>query len=435
MGKAQKAAAAVLTLAVAPGLALAATAPADAAPRAHEAAAAPAGGHIVAEWNQQLISLIAVPGAQPASIHPTRSFALLQAAEYDAVTSITHGPAPYLFSVNASPGARPDVAVAQAAHDVLVSLYPAAQRQLDDHLRRDLDAAGDDVRTREGRAVGRLVATLLGDLRAFDGSASTPPSFVAGTGPGEYRPTPPNFPTPAFTGWGRVTPFVLSSGDQVRPPAPAAVTTAEYAAALNTVKDLGRDTSATRTADQTAAAKFWSAAPVWNVWNQLAQRETLDRGLSLQQAVRMFAALDVSLADTAIALYDAKYHFLVWRPVTAIRAADTTGNPDLTADPNWTPLSTTAPDPSYPGAHSAFSRAAATVLTDFFRGGDSVRITTDPLPGVARTFSGFSSAASEAGASRIWAGQHTPIDDNAGQVLGGKVAGLVLSAFDKRQEG
>jgi membrane-associated phospholipid phosphatase len=204
------------------------------------------------------------------------------------------------------------------------------------------------------------------------------------------------------------------------------VTSPAYASALNETKSLGQDSSTTRSPDQTVLAKFWGAAPIWNVWNQIAQNTTLAHQASLEKTAKVFAKLDLALADSTVALYDAKYHYQVWRPVTAIRLGDTANNPDITGDPTWTPLAVTAPDPSYPGAHSDISEAAATVLTAFYGGDQQLVVSSDGMPGVTRSFSSFQGAANEAGLSRIFAGQHTPLDHKAGQKLGRQVAGFVL---------
>ena len=279
----------------------------------------------------------------------------------------------------------------------------------------------------DGIGVGAAVADRLIKLRSLDGSAATPPPFVPGTQPGDYRPTPPNFPAPVFTNWGSIAPFVLRSGQQFRPAPPPPVTSAAYAAALNEVKSLGQDSSTTRTADQTAAAKFWASAPIWNTWNEVAQNLAVRRHASLERTATVFANLDLALADATIGLYDAKYHYQVWRPVTAIRLGDTIGNPRITGDPNWTPLAVTAADPSYPGAHSTISQAAATVLAAFYGDRQPLVIT---LGGTTRTFGSFQAAADEAGLSRIYAGQHTRIDHQAGQRLGAQVAGFVLDHLE-----
>ncbi len=384
---------------------------------------APGSGRSVVDWNRQLITILGTPNAQPATIHPTRSFAILQAAEYDAVVSITRASPPYKATVPAAGDARPDVAADQAAHDVLAALYPTTRAGADDLLRTELAAVPDGEAKQDGVAVGQAAAAQLLTLRAADGATATPTPFTPGTQPGDYRPTPPKLAAPMYPNWGAVAPFVLTSGSQFRPPAHPAVTSAAYVSALAEVESLGRDVSTTRTADETVAGKFWSASPIWNTWNQVAQQMVGDR--SLADTTRAFAVLDLSLADTTIGLYDAKYTDHVWRPITAIRA----GVPGLAGDPNWNSLTPTAADPSYPGAHSALSAAAATALGAVWGDRQTVAVTSSADPGVTRSFTSLAAVADEAALSRIWAGQHTRIDDQAGRQLGRQVAGVVLGAL------
>ncbi|MER6735844.1 vanadium-dependent haloperoxidase [Streptomyces puniciscabiei] len=415
------------TLAILAGAALAAglAGPAFGSTTAHSPAlrtAAPGAGMSVVEWNRELVTILSNPKAQPSTVHPTRSFALLQAAEYDAVVSITRAGPAYVFSVTAPRGARADAAADQAAHDVLVALYPARRAGLNQRLSSQLSAISDGPGKQAGIGVGAEVARRLITLRSNDGSSAKPPRFRPGDKAGDYRPTPPNFPVPVFTDWGSVKPFVLADGRRFRPAPPPAVSSAAYATALNEVKSLGSKTSTTRTPDQTAAAKFWAAAPVWNVWNQITQNLVTSQNANLEKAVKVFARLDLSLADTAIAMYDAKYVYHVWRPVTAIRLGGTHYNPSIVGDPSWTPLLPTAPDPSYPGAHGALSQAAATTLAGLYGARHHFAVTSK---GVTRTFTGFQDAATEAWLSRIWAGQHTSLDNHAGQQLGAQVADFV----------
>jgi membrane-associated phospholipid phosphatase len=386
----------------------------------------PGTGQLVVDWNQTLISILGMTGAQPATIHPTRSFAIMQGAEYDAVVSITHVGSPYLFSVPVHGQADAAAAADQAAHDVLVALYPtqAETAVADAQLTKELATIPNGPAKTNGIKVGAAAAAELVAIRSTDGSALTPPPFHPGTKPGQYRPTPPTFSPPIFTIWGNVTPFVLERGSQFRPPAPPPVTSATYANALKVTESLGQDTSTTRTADQTASAKFWATSPIWNVWNVVAQDEVVSHSSSLVGATATFATLDFTLADTAISLYDAKYHYLVWRPVTAIQA----GVPGVTPNPNWNPLLPTAPDPSFPGAHSGFSFAAATVLDASF--GANLPVTITEAPGLTDTYPSFSAAARDAALSRIWGGQHTPLDDLAGRHLGTQIASFVLANFD-----
>ena len=382
-------------------------------------------GEIVIAWNQALLRIVKTPGAQPATVHPTRSFAIVHAAIYDAVVSITRDAPPYLVSVQASHGTRPDAAAATAGHDTLVALYPAVRGALDQQLATELAAMPDGAGKQQGIQVGHMVAERLLAIRATDGSATTPPPFVAGNQPGDYRPTPPNFPAPVFTTWGKVTPFVLDNAAQFRPKAPPALTSAAYAQALNEVESLGQDTSTTRTADQTVIAKFW-APPIWNTWNEIAENAALAHHTNLETTARLFAVLNLSFADSTIAFYDAKYFYQLWRPVTAIRLANTIGNPAIVADPTWTPLAATAPDPSYPSAHAVISGAGAAVLSAFFGNQDRIRLTSDVLPGPVRTFASYTDVATEAGLSRIYAGQHTRIDIEVGSQLGQAIAQFAL---------
>jgi len=220
---------------------------------------------------------------------------------------------------------------------------------------------------------------------------------------------------------------VLDNAAQFRPEAPPALSRAAYAQAVNEVKSLGQNNSATRTADQTVIAKFW-APPIWNTWNEIADNAALAHHSNLVTTARLFAVLNLSFADSAIAFYDAKYFYQLWRPITAIRLADTDGNPATVGDPTWTPLAVTAADPSYPGAHSTISAAGAVVLSAFFGNRDHIRVTSDGLPGAVRTFNSYQAVATEAGLSRIYAGQHTRIDHEAGLELGNDVARFVLHA-------
>jgi membrane-associated phospholipid phosphatase len=383
----------------------------------------------VLDWNRELMTIVATPGLQPATLHPTRSFALLQAAEYDAVVSVTKVGKPYQFEVPAPRDARADVAADQAAHDVLTALYPSVAADLDQLLATQLSSVAKGSPRTGAVRVGAAVARLLVHDRAFDGSAATPPPFVAGTAAGDYQPTPPAFPAPVFTGWGAVTPWLLTSGSQFRSAAPPPVSSTAYAQALLQVKSLGQDSSTTRTADETTEAKFWGSAPIWNTWNAVADNLLTQQRADLGRAVAVLADLDLTLADTAIALYDTKYAYAVWRPVTAVRAGNTGYNPGITFDPaapGWSPLANTAPDPSFVGAHSAFSEAAAKALTRFYGPHQHVVITSPAMPAVSRTFGNLQAAATEAGLSRIFAGQHTLIDHVAGQHLGAQVAAFAL---------
>ena len=214
----------------------------------------------------------------------------------------------------------------------------------------------------------------------------------------------------------------MQRANEFRPGPPPALTSTSYTEVFNEVKDLGFSASTTRTAEQSQIGKFWNGN-IQDFWNEIAQTAALAHYLDLEQSARLFALLNISLADTTIAFFDAKYVYNLWRPVTAVQLADADGNPQTDPNPTWLPLSPkTAPDPSYPGAHSAISKAGATVLSFYFGDQFTFDVSSESLAGVTRHFTSFSAAAEEAGLSRIYAGQHFRTDHIAGKRLGRQVA-------------
>jgi hypothetical protein len=387
----------------------------------------------VVQWNKNLLVILRTAGAQPATIHPTRSFAIMHAAIYDAVNAIDRSHKPYLVRL-ALPqrDASQEAAADAAAHEVLVSLYPSFKTTLDTELQQSLAQIPDGEQKVEGISIGQTVADRILALRNTDGATANPIPYVFGNDPGDYQSTPPNFlPQPQFTHWSRVTPFALERADQFRPGPPPALTSDRYSDAFNQVKSLGINNSTTATADEMLIGQFWNGA-IQNYWNEITQTASVGHNLTTAENARLFALLNLSLADTVIAFYDAKYTYNFWRPVTAIRAADTDNNPDTVVDPNWLPQGgkNTAPDPSYPGAHAAISAAGAKVLASFFRNDNfDLNVTSEVLPGVERTFTSFSAAFEEASLSRILAGQHFSFDEQAGGRLGRKVGDFVVDNF------
>lgn len=383
----------------------------------------------VVQWNKILLSIVRTPGAQPPTIHPTRSFAMMHAAIFDAVNSVDRTHHKYRVQVLAVPSdTSPDAAAASAAHEVLGALYPKFQATLDSELEQSLAQIPNGVGKDRGLALGRLVADQIIALRSNDGSAVQPAAFVFGKAPGDYQSTPPNFPKPQFTEWSKVTPFALHSASEFRPAPPPALTSSSYTAAFDEVKSLGIAHSTAATTDQEIAGRFWNGA-IQNYWNEIAQTAALDNRLTTAQSARLFALLNVTFADGVIAFYDAKYTYVFWRPVTAIRAAATDNNRETAADPNWLPeVGNTTSDPSYPGAHAVISTAAAVVLSFFFRSDQfSFNVTSEVLAGIQRSFATFSGAAEDATFSRIFAGVHFRTDLTAGQELGNHVATFVVS--------
>jgi PAP2 superfamily protein len=360
----------------------------------------------VIDWNRFVLTLQATPGVQPATVHPTYELAIVHAAIHDAVVSADRRPR----------AASPEAAADAAAHDTLVKLYPAQQAAIDQQYATELASTPGGLRRLAGVAVGKDSARSILRERAGDGSQAAPLPFTPGTNPGDYQLTPPGFAAPQFTHWPNVRPFLLRRASQFRPPAPPALNSAKTVAAMQEVQRLGAATGSTRTDDQTQIGLFWNPA-IWATWNRIAQTAALAHPASLDDDAGTFAALNLTFADTVIAFYDAKYTYRLWRPVTEIRAL---------ADPTWTPLSNTANDPSYPGAHGAISAAGADVLAAAYGNDFAFSVDSTALPGVLREFTSFSEAAEEASVSRIYNGNHTRIDQVAGENLGHNVAGFVL---------
>jgi len=367
----------------------------------------------VIEWNRTLLVIVRTSGAQPATIHSTRSFAILHAAIYDSVNNIVGQFTPYLVRLaDVSPRTSQAAAADQAAHDVLVSLYPAFQTTLDAELQHDLAQIADGKTKTDGIAVGKTVAAEILAFRANDGSGVTPPPYKPKNIPGYYQLTPPDFTPADFTHWGDVTPFAIVNSREFLPAPPPALTDKEYIQDLAEVQSLGEIDSKTRTQEQTLIGNFWSGK-IQDYWNEIAQTAALAHNLNLEQSARLFALVNFGMADAAISFFEAKYVYHFWRPVTAAELTDS----------DWLPLTTkTAPDPSYPGAHSATSFAAAQALQFYFGDRFTFDVTSEVLAGVKRHFTSFSAAAKEAGISRIYAGQHYRFDHNAGLLLGQKVS-------------
>ena len=388
----------------------------------------------VVQWNRTLLVIVRTAGAQPATVHPTRSFAMMHAAIYDAVNAIDRTHKAYLIRLTGVPHfASQDAAAAAAAHEVLLALYPKFQAMLDAQLQQSLAIIPEGADKTDGVKIGVEVADRILALREDDGSNALPIPFVFTNPPvpGDYQSTPPNFPKqPQFTHWSHVTPFALERADQFRPVPPPALSSDTYSDVFNEVKSLGIAGSTTATPDQALTGRFWNGA-IQNYWNEIAQTASTAHGLTTPENARLFALLNLSFADSVIAFYDAKYKYNFWRPVTAIREAAIAGNPETLVDPSWLPeVGNTTPDPAYPGAHAVISGAGASVLISFFgKNHFDFVVTSEVLAGVDRSFKSFADADEEATLSRIFAGVHFRSDLTSGQRLGREVADFVIDNF------
>ncbi len=405
--------------------------PSPAVPTPNEPVSPQTARDAVLRWNETALTVIRIENTTPPVA--ARNLAILHAALYDAVNAVYGTHQPYRVQLAAPAGTSPEAAASVAAHRVLVALYPKQIERFDTALDASLAAVPDGDGKANGMRLGLNVAERLLEWRRPDGAARRT-SYKPGTGAGLWRPTPPEFRDALLPQWAEVACFCMKSGSQFRPEAPPGLASAEYAASFREVKLLGGAASTARTAEQTEIARFWAddagtVTPPGH-WNRIARTVALERGMTLAENARLFALLNLALADAGVAAWDCKFTYHIWRPIDGIRQADPTRNPDTTPDPQWTSLLTNPPFPSYSSGHSTFSAAAAAVLADYFRT-DEVRFTStsDTLPGVSRKFSRFSDAAAEAGKSRVYGGIHWEFDNREGLACGRLLGEYVCKNF------
>ena len=392
---------------------------------------------MVLQWNDVLLDAIRIDKTAPPTA--ARAMAIVQTAVFDAVNSIDRQYAPYLSMINVHPRASQEAAVVSAAYECLVTLFPAGKSKFDSFRTASLQTIANGRSETDGINVGKSAAAAILAARLHDGAYAIV-EYTPGTAPGDWQPTPPAFVSPLLPQWPDVDPWTMSDAAKFRPQAPPSMGSTEYARDLNEVKRIGSTNSLLRTADQTAIARFWangsgSSTPPGH-WNIVAQTVAESQQNSLAQNARLFALLNLAMADAAILCWDAKYEFDLWRPVTAIHQADTDGNASTVADAAWSPLLVTPPFPTYTSGHSTFSGAGAEVLKAFF-GTDRIRFEVpSETPGIAnRTFTSFSQAANESGMSRIYAGIHFRFDNEAGLESGGRLGLAVAQNFLKPVSG
>ena len=392
----------------------------------------PTGENVILQWNRVLQETIRTPGQQPPTIFPVRSFAMMHAAMFDAVNSIDGTYTPYLIEVPRSRQASQEAAAAKAAHDVLVALYPMRQEIFATELTNSLNGI-PIIRALRGIRIGEIVAAQMLAARANDGWNAAPPSYVLPLTPGNWQPAP----APAgFTQYPAVLPFAITSSTQFAPNPPPAMTSAQYAADFNEVKEIGSATSTTRTADQTQVAQLWAnvntPTTVWFVWNNVARTVAISRNNTTAENARLFALMNISFHDALQTTMTSKFVHGLWRPVTAIRRADEDGNPDTAPDANWSSLIGNPPYPTYAGNHAAIGTSQSTILGLFF-GRDDIRFehTWEGAGGATRSYPGFTAMANEEERSRVYGGIHFTFDQTAGQSAGRNVANYVFLNFMK----
>jgi hypothetical protein len=395
----------------------------------------PVRADVVLDWNAYAAQAIVTVGRQV----PPRAlirFAMVHLAMYDAVNAIAGAPfASYASVPTVERPASGEAAAAAAAHDVLVALFPAQVDDLDAKYEASLAALADDIAKVNGILVGQQAASAILNARALDGRDATV-TYVPGSGPGVWVPTPPAFLAAQAPETPFVQPFALKAASQFRPDAPFALTSGDWARDYNEVKALGSAVSSSRTADETDIARFWSDNPPLQ-WNRAWRALSMVNGLRLFDNARYFAMLTSASADALIACWDAKYYYNFWRPVTAIRAGDTDGNAGTAPDLDWIGLIVAPSHPEYPAAHGCFSGASAETLKYFF-GTDDVEFSMDSAaPEVVnrvRTYSRFSDALAEVLEARIYGGMHYRNSTRIGANVGRQVSRFTTRHFFRPAE-
>jgi hypothetical protein len=377
---------------------------------------------VVTDWNQTAIRATEIAGA-PVPVQ-TRVMSIVHAAIFDAVNAIERKYTVYAIDVPAGSGASAEAAAAAAAHGILERLYPQQKLIFDVALTDSLTRIPEGSAKADGLRLGSEVAERLFAMRKDDGSAAQQP-YSFGTGPGVYQPTPPMNANPVLPQWRTVKPFTITNAKQFEFPGPPAVASTAFAKDFNEVKRLGSNASAERSNEQTAIAIHWAGSEVPPL-NSVARVASAAKALSLVDNARLFALLNMAMADTLIAGFEAKYHFNFWRPITAIRNAGSANNAAIAADPTWEPLLVTPSHQEYPSAHCLGAGAAVVVLQAIF-GSDNVSASyVYPPLGVMRRWESFSQIATEVENARVWGGIHYRTSVEHGTLIGREVAEFAL---------
>ena len=370
---------------------------------------------VITDWDEKAVAAgyTAKQGPPPHS----RIVAIVHLAMFEAVNSIEGRYRPYRARLPAEPGASREAAAAAAAHYVLTRVYPDQAKDMDKALQSSLAAVGDEAARAKGVRLGERAGAAMLAERSGDG-AGGPDTYRPFTAPGKYVPTV----LPAASRWGSVRPFALKTGDQFRPGAPYALTSREWASDYNEVKRMGAKAGSARSAEQTDIARFWElTGPA--TYNPLARQIVAAKRVDLTDCARVFALVSIAAADALIAVFDAKYTYNFWRPVTAIRNGDLHGNDAIERDPAWEPIIPTPMHPEYPCAHCITQSAAAGVLQAFF--GDAiptVKLTSTTAPGVTRTYVKLSDYVNEVIDARVYDGVHYRTSGIIGADMGRKIA-------------
>jgi len=386
-------------------------------------AASPSGADVLGDWTDTALATAATAKQLP--YIQTRTLAMVQVAMFEAVNAVDARYTPYRVKATASPGTSAEAAAAVAAHDILVALFPSQSTKLDVALDVSLVRVTDPGVRASSTALGQRAAAGILALRASDGW-DAPNLWKPATAPGVYIPTA----LPIGWGWGKVMPWVLERGDQFSPAPPPPLTSAEWARDYNESKSVGGRASTARTPAQTEAALFWAVTGPTLYTN--AARVLMDiPGRSLVQNARLLALVSMAEADALIAVFDAKYTYNFWRPLTAIRDGDLDQNDATAPDPGWEPFLDTPMHPEYPCAHCIIAGAVGVVLEREFGTGNvrGFRLKSPGAPQAVHSWERVADFVEEISNARVWGGMHFRNSTVVGTAMGRKVGEVACDKF------
>ena len=375
---------------------------------------------VIMDWNIKADEISAQKQLLPPN--RARATAMLHVAMFEAVNAIERRYVPYKLNLTADRSTSKEAAAASAGHDILLTLYPDLQNSLDATLAAMLAGVADGDSKAKGIDLGKKAAAEIIALRANDG-IDAQETYRPHTTPGVYVPTV----IPASSTSGTTTPWAMTSGSQFRPAPPPALTSETWSADVNEIRELGRIDSTKRTAEQTTIGRFWfvTGPPSYNpVVRQVAMAKEMD----IVDCARLFALTAMAGNDALIAVFDAKYTYNLWRPMTAIRNADQTNNSGTPRDASWRPLGETPMHPEYPCAHCITSAAVSAVLQGV-AGNEigEISMTSPTAPGVTRKWTSLQAYSDEVAVARIYAGFHYRFSTVVGKDMGKKIGELVVA--------
>jgi len=387
---------------------------------------------VILDWSAHTENAMVVDSGNIDPLPATRLLAIVHVAMHDAINSIESNYDRYAYFSSRDSGAHPVAAAAAAAHRVLVRQFPAQAADLDAKLATSLAAVPDGSAETRGRNLGVTVGNFIFDSSANDGAAEAAAvPYTPGTGPGKYQFVPPFEGFINKPGWRFVRPWVMTSPSQFRSAAPPSLTSTTYRDHYNEVKLSGILNGSDRSVDETKYAKFWYENSD-TTWNRITRTVVQSEGLFLFSTARLFALVNMAMADGFIGGWDSKFHYDFWRPFTAIRAGASDGNSQTSPDATWEPLLATPPVQEYPSTHSVLGKAAAEVLGRILGDYTSFSVTTSTAeqPMVeTRTYSSFTQASDQNADSRVQAGVHFRFSTTAGKTMGDKIADRAVDNF------